>query len=89
MGCDEGEDAQPQAAWELKTARWCWSCACTVPAQPVPNLGAAGAVLGLFRGANPEGEKNLKLRKEYYNMVMSGISMGVSKIVKKISIWAV
>lgn len=23
MGCDEGEDAQPQAAWELKTAPWC------------------------------------------------------------------
>lgn len=60
----EGEDAQPQAARELKTAQWCWSCACTVPAQPVPNLGAAGAVLGLFRGANPQGEKknNLKLR---------------------------
>lgn len=58
MGCDEGEDAQPQAAWELKTAQWCWSCVCTVPAQPVPNLGAAGAVLGLFRGANPQrGEK--------------------------------
>ena len=34
-----------------------------------------------------EGKKTLKLRKEYYDMVMSGISMGVSKIVKKI--WTV
>jgi len=53
----EGEDAQPQAAWELKAARWWWSCACSAPAQPVPNLGTAGAVLGLFSGANLQGKK--------------------------------
>lgn len=58
-----------------------------MPAQPVPNLGAARAVLGLFSRANPQGEeKTLKLRKEYYNVVMSGTSVEVSKLVKKISV---
>lgn len=64
-----------------------------MPAQPVPDLVEAGAVLGLFRGVNPLGDrtlkKGLKLRKEYHSIVTSGISTGVSKIVKKISIWTV
>lgn len=60
-----------------------------MPAQPVLNLGEAGDVLEMFRGAIFSGGKDLKLRKEYYGMFMSGISMGVSEIVKKISIWTV
>lgn len=60
-----------------------------MPAQPVLNLGQAGDVLEMFRGAKSLWGKALKLSKEYYGMFVSGISMGVSKIAKKISIWTV
>lgn len=60
-----------------------------MPAQPVLNLREAGDVLEMFRGAKSSGGKALKLRKERYGMFVSGISMGVSEIVRKISIWTV
>lgn len=60
-----------------------------MPAQPLLNLGEAGDVLEMFRERNPQEVIALKLRKEYYGLFMSGISTGVSKIVKKISVWTV